>query len=275
MTATTATPLETLAQKIASQQAELEALRREFETRQTSLTDLNRQKEALKAQLRQVEADIRATAQGSPPGQAPAPRHTAQPKAGARKTKRKHPKTTPSSSKPFRKNSLPALLLDILGKASSPLTVKQLAAEVVRRKYPTTSSNLPAIIETRAGDLIRKGLLRRASDQPGLVLATAAEKGPSDKAPPAAKRSPKNGAVVVKKAAPATSNGQRQQPPLRVIITNLLAKSRRPLTGRAIADQVLANGHQTKSKNFIDVVWVALGQMDNIVNVAGKGYVLK
>jgi len=46
MTATTATPLETLAQKSARQQAELEALRRVYESRETSLTDLNRQKEA-------------------------------------------------------------------------------------------------------------------------------------------------------------------------------------------------------------------------------------
>jgi len=273
MTATTATSLETLAQKIARQQAELEALRREYETRQTSLTDLNRQKEALQAQLRQIEGDIQAATQGSPAGQAPAPQLARQPKPGARKAKRKHPKTTPSPSKTFRENSLPALLLDIMGKASSPFTVNQLAAEVMRRKYPTTSSNLPAIIETRAGDLIRKGLLRRASEQPGFVLATAGAKASKGKTTSAPNVSTKNGTLPTKAAPTAKNNGQKQ--PLRIIITNLLAKSRRPMMARELAEQVLASGYQTKSKNFIDVMYVALGQMDNIANVAGKGYVLK
>jgi len=273
MTATMATPLETLAQRIARQQAELEALRREYETRQTSLTDLNRQKEALQAQLRQVESEIQAATQGSPAGQAPAPQLTRQPKRGARKIKRKKSKRIPSQSKPFRENSLPALLLDILGKASGPLTVKQLAAEVVRRKYPTTSSNLPAIIETRAGDLIRKGLLQRDFDRPGFILATAGAKASMGKTTSAPNVSTKNGTLPTKAASAAKTDGQKQ--PLRIIITNLLAKSRRPMMARELAEQVLANRYQTKSKNFIDVMYVALGQMDNIVNVAGKGYILK
>jgi len=273
MTATTATPLEALAQKIVRQQGELEALRREYETRQASLTDLNRQKEALQTQLRQVETDIQAATQGSPADQAPAPQLTRQPKPGARKIKRKKPKTIPSPSKPFRENSLPALLLDIIGKASGPLTVNQLAAEVVRRKYPTTSNNLPAIIETRAGDLVRKGLLRRASGQPGFVTATAGAKASKGKTTSAPNVSTKNGTLPTKAASAEKTDGQQQ--PLRIIITNLLAKSRRPMMARELAEQVLANGYQTKSKNFIDVVYVALGQMDNIANVAGKGYVLK
>ena len=28
-------------------------------------------------------------------------------------------------------------------------------------------------------------------------------------------------------------------------------------------------------KNFIDVMWVALGHLDNVQNIAGKGYILK
>jgi len=272
MIATAATSLDTLAQHIARQQTELEALRREYETRQTSLADLNRQKQALKAQLRQIDADIRATAQGSPPGQAPASRPTGRPKRGGRKAKRKHPKTTPGPATAVRPNSLPALLLDILGKARSPLAVKQIAMEVVRRKYQTTSSNLPAMVDTRVRDLVKRGLIQRASGQPGFVLAGSGV-ARAGKTTAAANGSAKNGAVAAKAAAPPKTNGQ--QLPLRALVTNLLAKSRRPLRARDLADQILASGYQTKSKNFIDVMWVALGQMDNIANVAGKGYVLK
>jgi hypothetical protein len=54
----------------------------------------------------------------------------------------------------------------------------------------------------------------------------------------------------------------------------LLAKSRRPLAAREPAEQVLASGYQTKSKDFVDIVWAMLGKMDSVVNVAGKGYTL-
>jgi hypothetical protein len=51
--------------------------------------------------------------------------------------------------------------------------------------------------------------------------------------------------------------------------------SRRPLTARELADLVLASGYQTKSKNFMEVMWVALSQMTNFKKVPDKGYVLK
>jgi hypothetical protein len=62
---------------------------------------------------------------------------------------------------------------------------------------------------------------------------------------------------------------------LRGSLKNLLAKSRRALTARELADQVLASGYQTKSKNFMEVMWVALSQMKNIKKVPDKGYILK
>ena len=38
---------------------------------------------------------------------------------------------------------------------------------------------------------------------------------------------------------------------------------------------MLANGYKTKSKDFIDVVWAALGQMEGVENTKGKGWRLK
>src|ERR1700719_3980299 len=64
MTTATTVPLESLAQHIARQQADLEALRREYEARQGHLTDLQRRKQELQNQLRQVDAEIEAVAQG-------------------------------------------------------------------------------------------------------------------------------------------------------------------------------------------------------------------
>jgi hypothetical protein len=38
---------------------------------------------------------------------------------------------------------------------------------------------------------------------------------------------------------------------------------------------VLASGYQTKSKNFMEVMWVAPNQMKNVKKVPDKGYILK
>jgi len=272
MTSTLSTPLETLAQQIARHQSELQALRREYETRQSSLSELTRQKEALQAQLQQLDAAIEATIQGGHPSSTPAARSTPVSKPSAATTKAPLGKATLPARKPFRKNSLPALLLDIFAKAGGPLGVKQLAAEVVRRKYPTTSSNVPAMVDTRVRELAKRGLIQRAADQSGFVLASAGTKNPAGKSTPAPKVSLKNGAAAIPAASPHT-NGQ--PPSLRTILADLLSKSRRPLTARELAEQVLASGYQTKSKNFVNVLWVALGQMNNVVNVSGKGYKLK
>jgi hypothetical protein len=58
-------------------------------------------------------------------------------------------------------------------------------------------------------------------------------------------------------------------------LTELLRKSRRPLTARALAEQVLAAGYQTQSQSLTNVVWVALGKLENVENVPGQGYRLK
>ena len=82
-------------------------------------------------------------------------------------------------------------------------------------------------------------------------------------------------ATAGKTTPAAKPHGSRRQPPLRILLANLLAKSRRPLAARELAEQVLASGYRTKSKNFVDVMWVALGNMENVQNVPGKGYILK
>jgi hypothetical protein len=272
MTTTTAAPLPSLAQQIGRQQAELEALQREYEARQSTLAELNRQRAEVKAQLQQVNADIRAATEGSPPTAGPSKKgNKAKPAAPLTET-RAQTRIAPPVRQPAtpRTHSLPGLLLEIVQQATGPLTVKQLVREVVRRKFPTTSRNLAAMVETRAHELVRKGLLQRASGQPGFVPASSTPKLSAAATPQA---NTKNGAVVSKKASSARTNGQ--QLPLRVVLTNILAKSRRPLAARELADQVLVSGYQTKSKNFIDVLWVALPQMKNVQRVPDKGYILK
>jgi hypothetical protein len=275
MTATTAAPLKTLAQQIARQQAELETLHLDYEARQTRLADLTRRKDELTAQLQQVEADIQATTQGrssSTPSRTP---------AAASQPQRKTPPVQPTGSSPpptrVRKHSLAAVLVNIVRKADGPVTVKQLTEEMVRRKFPTTSSNLARMIDTRVRGLVKRGLLQRASGRAGVILATSAtgSEASADHAKPGHKTSGKNGVVVAKATSAAKPDGQSQRVPLRPLLARLLAKSRRLLAARELAEQVLASGYKTKSKNFVDVLWVALGQMPNVENVPGQGYRLK
>jgi hypothetical protein len=92
-------------------------------------------------------------------------------------------------------------------------------------------------------------------------------------------RAPKvatNQAVAAAKPNPETKAVRpKDQPSFRVVLVGLLKKSKRPLAARELAEQALADGYQTKSKNLTGVVWTALGQMDNVENVPGKGWCLK
>jgi hypothetical protein len=277
MTATTATPLETLAQQITRQQRELEALRQEYETRQTRLTDLTRRKEELTAQLQQVEADIRATMQDSSQRRAAVPTNAPQaqpaPRTPATPSPARSAPPVPQPPSP-RAQTLPALLVEIVRQATEPVTVKQLAEEVVRRKFPTTTGNLRKLVGIKVGLLVNKGLLRRAPDQAGVLPAKRAPglKTTPGNVTPAAKTRNTNGRGDRKTMPPAKADGQSKPLSLRATLADVLAKSRRPLAARELAEQALASGYTTKSKNFIDVIWVALGQMDNVENVPGKGW---
>ena len=262
MAATTAEPLDSLAQQIARQQAELQGLQQEYQSRQARLAELTQQKQDLKSQLRQIEATIQATKQGQVIG-APSVPIADLPRAGA------------GAAHLPRAHTLPALLLEIVGKAGGPVTVKKLAREVRRRKFPTKSTNLSTMVDVRVRELVRNGLLRRAQGQPGVVPAASVPGMASGSRPtfPTVSRS-RNGDGAVK-TAHAKTRGKRQGPSLRERLTNLLAKRKRPMPARELAEQVLAAGYKTKSKNFMEVMWVALSQMNNVRNVPGKGYVLK
>ncbi len=74
-----------------------------------------------------------------------------------------------------------------------------------------------------------------------------------------------------KAAAPAGPKEPSQRS-LPVVLTGLLAKSKHPLTSRQLAEQALAQGFPTQSKNFTNVVSVTLAHMDNVRNIPGQGY---
>src|SRR5258708_3196221 len=154
MPSRTAEPLDTLAQRIARQQAELEALRQEYAAQQTQLAELTQRKEELDNQLRQVAAEIQALAQGS-----------AEPPAAPVE------KPAPDGQKAGPPGKVAALVGHILSEQRQPLTARQLADEVVRRNFQTTSKDILALVQTRVGDLVHRGILRKAEGQPGVVVA--------------------------------------------------------------------------------------------------------
>jgi hypothetical protein len=47
------------------------------------------------------------------------------------------------------------------------------------------------------------------------------------------------------------------------------------MTGSELAAHALKSGYRSKSKNFADVVWVAMGNMKNVEHVPDQGYRLK
>ena len=122
---------------------------------------------------------------------------------------------------------------------------------------------------------MKNGIFRRAPNQSGVVLARPqGEAGSSVAKPTTGPVKGKKGAASTTKSRRAKA-GRRPKKPLRVILTDLLAKSRRPLLARELGEQAKAQGYETESEDFVRVIWVALGQMDNIENVPGQGYRLK
>lgn len=73
--------------------------------------------------------------------------------------------------------------------------------------------------------------------------------------------------------APGANRNRRL--PLTAVVTKILAGLREPLSVQELADQVLASGYRTNSKNFKEVIWGGLSKMPNVENVPGKGYRLK
>jgi hypothetical protein len=249
-------PLQELARRIVRQEAALTKLRRRLDTR---LADLNRQRESLRAKLRVVEAEIAAA---SPAGQAgevttavPAP----PPQVETPVTKR-------------RKGSGPTLAEFLIGLVregnGKPVPVATLKAETIRRRFPTTSANVPALVETRAWDLARRGLLRRDPTRGGFLLPDV--KG--DKATSATQGRKGTASKKGGNTAPQARNGQ---PSLRSVLLDILKKAGRTLSAQELADRAQQAGYRSQSKDFKSVIWVAVRNMPEVEHDPLGGYRLK
>jgi hypothetical protein len=287
-------PLQDLAQRISQHQAELESLRKDYEARQADLHRFTLRKEELQAELLRVEAEIQALGQPAGPKAPAAPAPTKNGQAAAKRpvAKASSAASVAAAAHPL---SLPRLLLAIVGAAKDPMTVKELTNEVVRRNYVTTSKNLAALVDTRIQELLKKGLVRRPKDQPGIIAVSASAKGqaaagkvkptvpakPAQKAAkPVAAKAPvaaKSAKNVVKPTSVkmAAAAGSKNVLPLTAVITKILSESAEPILARELGARVLATGYQTRSKDFTNVIWVAVSKLDNVENVAGRGYRLK
>src|SRR5262249_52730649 len=160
--------------------------------RRAQLAELARRKDELRGQLRQVEAEIQAVKQGTPAEQA-AVAASAPP------------------SQPGKPLKLPALLVEMVRAAGRPVTVAELAAELVRRKFPTTSGDLPRMIATRVRELVDKGVFRRAPGQPGVVAGPPSASAKKRAAAPRTGQPKKGSAASTSRATnnPAAFSNQR------------------------------------------------------------------
>jgi hypothetical protein len=263
---TVSVPFQDLAERIQQQEAELAKLRQELESRRTKLSELTRRKEELQAELAKVDKDIESIghARVLEPTVSAAPTPA---KTGSSKT----------AAKPISGVSMPAYLVQLVRQAKRPITAKELAEEVVRNKFPTTSKNVDAMVKTRVYDLVKKGVLRRASDSSGVVLAETppSSKSVETKAPAAAQKTGKKKAASAKPAPTPTPVGSAKWRSLHEVLTHVLAKSSRPLTAQELADRAIQSGYESKSKDLKNVIWVRIGKMANIQRVLGEGYRLK
>jgi hypothetical protein len=247
-----AIPFQGLADQIQQRETELARLRKELEAHQTHLAKLTRRKQELLADLEKIDREIAAVVPSSPPGDAAVPSKTPSPM-------------------PAEKVSLPKFLIGLVEQAGRPITTKELTDEVVRSKFPTTSKNLEGMVKTRVYDLVRKGLLKRAGDS-GIVAPKASMKTSDTKVPAA---EPKNGKKPTAAAKPAASPAAPKWSSLHEVLTHVLARSTRPLSAQELAERVVKNGYESKSKDLKNVIWVSIGKIDGVERVKGEGYRLK
>jgi hypothetical protein len=276
-----ATPLNDLAHRISNQEAELQKLRREFEDRQRKLASLTQRKEALQAQLRQIEAESAALVTGVPRKSTvgrptPAKATKSQP---TRKAKSSSAKSSASSrsSKGKIGLTLPNLIVKIVQEARGALGISQIAKEALRRGFTSSSGDFRKMVAVRIHDLRKKGVLRSADGQAGFVLGKSSGKqAVSARSSALPKKSSSNGTPAGwKNSKPSQGNHKSEQPSLRSVLTTLLERSKGPLLVRDLAKRALAAGYRSASKDFENVVQVTVARMDDIVNVPGKGYRLQ
>ena len=262
---TVSAPLQNLAQRINQQEIELAKLREEFELRQAQLTELTRRKEELQAQLQQVESEIQSV------GQIPLPK----PVVSTPPARQEKPTASISVAKSAKRVTLAKFLINWVQRAKKPVTSKELADEIVRSKYPTTSSNIRQMVDTRVGELVKKGIFSRDGAQPGVVLGNAS----ATASPVAEKTSTDSKNGHAKRNAKPSGAGKAITPKaelsLAALLTQVLGGSSRPMSTNELAEQVLKCGYETKSKDFKNVIWSSISQMKNIERVPGEGYRLK
>jgi hypothetical protein len=275
-----ATTLETLQQQIRQREQELEALRQQLQSRQTQLATLTRRKEKLQNQLQEVDAEIAALT--TAPG----------PKKPARPTPSTASPTPAPAASAASQPKLRDLMLAALRQADKPLTARQLLEEAQKRGYQPSGRDPIKSIDARIAELKSKGLIQRAIDQPGYILAssTNAARKKSKTSRPTPKHA-RRAATKTLKSVPTTKNSapapsspraatmaKSEQPggqPLRVVLTDILKSSRKPLSGSELAEQALAAGYKSNAKKFVDTVWAILTKMDNVEHVPDQGYRLK
>jgi hypothetical protein len=161
------------------------------------------------------------------------------------------------------------------------MTARLLVEEAKRRGYQPTSQDPIKAVENRLQVLKSQGIVQRASGQPGFILVSPMNgaKKKKRKASQPAETSTQKVSAKPAKSEPTVKTPQPRrrggQPPLRVVLTNILKSSRKPLSGSELAERALKAGYKTKSEKFVDSVWSMLGQMDNVEHLPQKGYQLK
>jgi hypothetical protein len=271
--------LDDLAQRISQQQSALQTLRHELQTRRQQLADLNQRKKGLVSQLREIDQEIATLAGGTKPSKG----KTTRPQSGTHKAKGARTPSrqgvvsqrAPSASLVQKngKQSLPNLLLAILREMRRPMTVRELTKEARRRGFRTKSKNFAKNVESRCYDLQKRGLVRHPTGEPGFILVSGARSATHAKQAGAV--GSRNGSTSSKSVHRSPAYQVGNQLPLNQVLTNILAKSRQPVPAKELAQRVLASGYRTKSKNFMEVIWVSLGKLKNIENVPGIGWRLK
>jgi hypothetical protein len=283
MATSTATPrLEDLARRIAQQEATLTALRRKLDAR---LSDLNRRRERLRAELRSVEAEIEAVAQGGSAGDQVLPVQFPSSPVETSKSRTVAPSKRPAGSRFTLSEFLVRLVREQRGK---PLSMKELQEQTVQRGFPSTSTNLPRLVKKRAYELVERGVLSRDRRTGGFVLPPARNGSPAA-APPAASAkahsATKSAATTLSPAAKAVprprmsaaprAGGRKEQPALRSMLLNVLRKAGRTLSAQEMADAVQKAGYKSQSKDFRNVVWAAMGNMPEAERDPRGGYRLR
>jgi hypothetical protein len=241
-----------LAKRLSRTELEFDRLRHQYETR---LGKLKERRQKLESELREIERQIPAEASSGPEPAAPPPKET-----------------SVSAAKTGSRMILKDFLIAMIKEAGKPLTIKDLATEVKRRKYPTKSKNIRDLVQVRVYDMAKKGLLAHANGQPGFVVRLNSQPGTATTMARGKKGRGRKAKVV---QAPVRTGSRGGQPPLREVLTKILEKCREPIGGGELAEMALKTGYMSTSKSFRDVVWANLAAMKGVEHVKGEGYRLK